>query len=125
MPNEKVTGPARFYYATCYSFKGMRAAFIHEPAFRYELYAAAAMLPFSFWLAESALHFALLLASCVLVLMAELINTAIEAVVDRAGLEFNELAGRAKDLGSAAVFMTLIIAALVWGAAIWDRLIAV
>lgn len=122
MPNEKVTGLARFYYATCYSFKGMRAAFVNEPAFRYELYATLALLPFSFWLAQSALQLALLLASCLLVLMAELINTAIEAVVDRAGLEFNELAGRAKDLGSAAVFVTLIIAALVWGSALWERL---
>ncbi|GGO81121.1 diacylglycerol kinase [Marinobacterium nitratireducens] len=124
MPNDKVTGPARFYYATCYSFKGMRAAFVHEPAFRYELYAVLLMLPFSFWLADSVFKLALLLVSCLLVLMAELINSAIEAVVDRAGLEFNELAGRAKDLGSAAVFVTLMIAALVWGAALWERLAA-
>jgi len=123
MSNEKVTGLARFYYATCYSFKGMRAAFINEPAFRYELYATAVLLPCSFWLAQSALQLALLLVSCLMVLMAELINSAIEAVVDRGGLEFNELAGRAKDLGSAAVFVTLMIAALIWGGMLWDRLL--
>ncbi|MFC6668880.1 diacylglycerol kinase [Marinobacterium aestuariivivens] len=124
MSNEKVTGLARFYYATCYSFKGMRAAFVHEPAFRYEIYASLLLLPASFWVASSAMGLAMLMSSCLLVLMAELVNSAIEAVVDRAGLEVNELAGRAKDLGSAAVFVTLLIAGLVWSAALWEKLMA-
>ncbi len=124
MSNEKVVGLARFYYATCYSMKGIRAAFVHEPAFRYEIYAAALLIPLSFWLAQTGLQLALLISSCLLVLMAEVINSAIEAVVDRAGLEMHELAGRAKDMGSAAVFFTLIIVLLIWGAVLWDNLAA-
>lgn len=111
---KKVQGLARFYYATLYSFKGIRAAFRHEPAFRYEVFGFAVLLPLSFVLAQSATQWALLVGCCLLVLALELVNSAIEAVVDRAGTEFNELAGRAKDLGSAAVFFGLIITALVW-----------
>jgi diacylglycerol kinase (ATP) len=66
----------------------------------------------------------MLVASCLLVLMAEMFNSAIEAVVDRAGLEMHELAGRAKDLGSAGVFFTLLIVVFVWGGVLWDNLIA-
>ncbi len=120
MPNEKVTGPARFYYATCYSMKGIRAAFVHEPAFRYELYGALVLIPLSFWVAQTGIQLGLLIASCLLVLMAEVFNSAIEAVVDRAGLERHELAGRAKDLGSAGVFFALLIVMLIWGGVLWD-----
>nr|WP_067299129.1 diacylglycerol kinase [Marinobacterium profundum] len=122
MPNEKVTGPARFYYATCYSMKGIRAAFVHEPAFRYEVYGALVLIPLSFWVAQTGIQLGLLIASCLLVLMAEMFNSAIEAVVDRAGLEMHELAGRAKDLGSAGVFFTLLIVMLIWGGVLWDNL---
>jgi len=121
MPNDKVEGLARFYYATCYSIKGIRAAFVHEPAFRYEVYAAAVLVPLSFWLAQSGLQLAVLVASVLLVLMAEVINSAIEAIVDRAGLEMHELAGRAKDLGSAGVFFALLVVAVIWGGVLWDN----
>ncbi len=117
----KVTGPARFYYATLYSIKGVKAAFRHEPAFQYEVYGFAVLFPLSFWVAQTATQWALLVGCCLLVLTLELLNSAIEAVVDRAGTEFNELAGRAKDLGSAAVFFGLIITAMVWGAIIIDN----
>lgn len=117
----KVTGVARFYYATKYSLMGMRAAFVHEPAFRYEVMGLCVLFPLSFWVAQSPLQWALLVGSFLLVLVFELINSAIEAVVDRAGTEFHELAGRAKDLGSAAVFVTLIISALIWGAIIMEN----
>ncbi|WP_020679909.1 diacylglycerol kinase [Marinobacterium rhizophilum] len=124
MPDEKVTGLARFYYATCYSMKGIRAAYAHEPAFRYEVYAVLVLVPASFWVAQTGLQLGLLVASCLLVLMAEMFNSAIEAVVDRAGLEMHELAGRAKDLGSAGVFFTLLIVASIWSGVLWDNFIA-
>lgn len=117
----KVTGLARFYYATRYSIKGIKAAFKHEPAFQYEVYGFLLLFPASFWVAQTATQWALLLSSCLLVLILELLNSAIEAVVDRAGTEFNELAGRAKDLGSAAVMFGLIIIVATWGGIIWDN----
>lgn len=117
----KVTGLARFYYATKYSIKGIKAAFKHEPAFQYEVYGFAVLFPASFWVAQTATQWALLVSSCLLVLILELVNSAIEAVVDRAGSEFNELAGRAKDLGSATVLFSLLITAAVWGGIIWDN----
>lgn len=118
---QKVTGLARFYYATGYSIKGIKAAFKHEPAFQYEVYAFLLLFPASFWVAQTATQWALLVSVCLLVLALEVINSAIEAVVDRAGTEFNELAGRAKDLGSAAVMFGLLIAAAVWGGIIYDN----
>ncbi len=118
----KATGPKRFYYATRYSIKGIRAAYASEPAFRYEIWAAVALLPAAFWLAESGLQLGLLISSLLLVLIFELLNTAIEAVVDRAGTEFHALAGLAKDLGSAAVLFALIITLLLWGGIVWDNL---
>lgn len=119
----KSTGVKRFYHATRYSIKGIRAAYVSEPAFRYEVWLAAVMLPLAFVVAAGGLQLGLLVASLLLVLMMELINTAIEAVVDRAGTEFHELAGLAKDLGSAAVFVSLLVAALIWGGIAWDNFI--
>lgn len=117
----KATGLIRFYHATRYSIKGIRAAYKSEPAFRYETWAALAMLPAACWLAQSGLQLGLLVSSLLLVLVMELINTAIEAVVDRAGTEFNALAGLAKDLGSAAVLFALFITALLWGGILYDN----
>lgn len=117
----KHTGMARFYYATCYSLKGLRAAFIGEPAFRYEVYGTLLLTPLALWVAQNAYQLVALLGVCLLVLGAELINTAIEAVVDRAGTEFNPLAGVAKDTGSAAVLLMLILACGVWAAVLWEN----
>lgn len=117
----KATGLARFYHATRYSMKGIRAAYVNEPAFRYEAWAALVMLPAAFWIAQSGLQLGLMISALLLVLIMELLNTAIEAVVDRAGTEFNTLAGLAKDLGSAAVLFSLLITALIWGGIIYDN----
>lgn len=117
----KATGFARFYHATRYSMKGIRAAYISEPAFRYEAWLAALMAPATFFIASNGFQWGLMIATLLLVLVMELLNTAIEAVVDRAGTEFHTLAGLAKDLGSAAVFFALLIVAVVWGGIIWDN----
>lgn len=117
----KRTGIKRFYFATKYSMQGIKAAWKEEPAFRYEVSALVVMLPAAFWLAQSGLQLALLLSCCFLVLAFEIVNSAIEAVVDRWGPEYHELAGRAKDMGSAAVFMMLNMTWVVWAGVAWDN----
>jgi len=117
----KNTGLKRLYYASCYSAKGIQAAFKNEPAFRYEVYASAVLVPLACVVAENAYQLAALIGVCLIVLAMELVNTAVEAIVDRAGTEFHELAGIAKDTGSAAVLMVLILAGLVWGAVLWEN----
>jgi diacylglycerol kinase (ATP) len=115
-------GIARIIAATGYSFKGFRAAWQHEAAFRQELVLAALFLPATFWLGETLTHKLILIMSCALVVLAELVNSAIEAVVDRIGDEYHELSGRAKDIGSAAVFVTLALFVVVWGLSFWQWL---
>jgi len=105
-----------------YSLKGLKAAITHEEAFRIELLAVAIMLPLAFWLGRTPLEYAMLIGSLLLVLIVELINSAVEAVVDRVSVEHHELSGRAKDLGSAAVMLTLFVVALVWGAILYERI---
>ncbi|MDO6563843.1 diacylglycerol kinase [Amphritea sp. 1_MG-2023] len=117
----KRTGIKRFYFAAKYSLQGIKAAWIEEPAFRYEAVAAVVLLPAACWLAESGMQLALLLACCFLVLAFEIVNSAIEAVVDRWGPDYHELAGRAKDMGSAAVFLMLNMTWVVWAAVAWDN----
>ena len=117
----KRTGIKRFYFATKYSMQGIKATWKEEPAFRYEVSALVVMLPAAFWLAQSGLQLALLLSCCFLVLAFEIVNSAIEAVVDRWGPEYHELAGRAKDMGSAAVFMMLNMTGVVWAGVAWDK----
>ncbi|UTW04265.1 diacylglycerol kinase [Amphritea atlantica] len=117
----KRTGVKRFYFATKYSIQGIKAAWKEEPAFRYEVSALVVMLPAAFWLAQSGIQLALLLSCCFLVLAFEIVNSAIEAVVDRWGPEYHELAGRAKDMGSAAVFMMLNMTWVVWAGVAWDN----
>ncbi len=115
------TGLARIVAAAGYSLKGLRAALRHEAAFRQELALALVLLPLALWLGQDGVQRALLAAPVLLVLVVELINSAIEAVVDRLGDEWHELAGRAKDLGSAAVFVSLLLLVLVWGLVLWPR----
>lgn len=98
-----------------YSMKGLKAALQHEEAFRIELFLCVALFPLAMWLGETGIERALMAGSLMLVLIVELINSAVEAVVDRVGVEHHELAGRAKDIGSAAVFMSLTNVALIWG----------
>lgn len=115
-------GFGRILRATDCSRKGFVAAWRNEAAFRQEALLAIVMFPASFYLAQSAGHWALLVGVLLLVLIVELLNSAIEALTDRVSLERHELSGRAKDMGSAAVTLSLTIVAMVWGAALWDKL---
>lgn len=108
------TGVVRIYHAAIYSMMGFRAAWKHESAFRQEAVLAILLLPLAFWLGGSAVEVALLIGSLLLVVIVELLNSAIEAVVDRVGDEPHELSGRAKDMASAAVFLSLILVLVVW-----------
>src|SRR5690606_21022522 len=96
------TGLRRLVHATLFSIDGLKAAWIHEAAFRQECLAAVVLIPAGFWLGQNAVERALLIGSCLLVLIVELLNSAVETVVDRIGTDHHLLAGRAKDLGSAA-----------------------
>jgi len=115
------SGLTRLIDATGYSISGIRAAFSAEAAFRQELMLVVALLAASFWLARSTLEWLLLIVPLLVLLIVELLNSAIESVVDRVGDEFHELSGRAKDMGSAAVFFSLVLIAVSWGAIAWDR----
>ena len=114
-------GMTRLYAATRYSMLGILAAWREEMAFRQEVVLLLVLTPCALALARSVSEAAWLIAPCLLVIIVELLNSAIEAVVDRVGLEHHELSGRAKDMGSAAVFVCLVLWALIWGAVIWDR----
>jgi diacylglycerol kinase (ATP) len=100
--------------ATWYSILGIRAAFRHEMAFRLETLVLLFVVPVGLWLGKTGVKRALLIGSWLLVMVVEFLNSAIEALVDRLGPERNELSGRAKDLGSAAVFAAIILAGSVW-----------
>ncbi len=121
-PHKSRVGLIRLYYATGYSVAGLKAAYKNEQAFRLETWLAAMFLPLAFWLGKNWVEMALLAGSVIAVLAAELANSAIEAVVDRISTDPHELSGRAKDLGSACVLMTLILAAGIWISAIWGLL---
>ncbi len=107
-------GPKRIFKAYFYSLQGLKAALRHEAAFAEELILVAIMLPIGIWASDNNIERALLIGSLFLILITELLNSAIEAVVDRIGPEHHELSGRAKDLGSAAVFLTLLNGAIIW-----------
>lgn len=107
-------GWRRLVNATGYSWAGLKAAWRNEEAFRQEALLCAALVPVALWLGKGAVEWALLISSLLLVVIVELLNSGIEAVVDRIGQERHELSGRAKDIGSAAVFVALLNAAIVW-----------
>ncbi|MDJ0814285.1 MAG: diacylglycerol kinase [Woeseiaceae bacterium] len=115
------TGIRRVVRATRFSVQGFGHAWRHEAAFRQELALAAVLTPAAFWLGQNALERAMLIGVLLLMLIVELLNSAIEAAVDRHGEEQHELSGRAKDLGSAAVFVVLVLVGVVWGAVAWQR----
>lgn len=121
--NWKKQGTSRLISACHNSAKGLRSIWSSEAAFRQEVMLTLPMLIGAFYIGRSVVEIALLISVCVLVLLAEVINTAIEAVVDRISLEHNELSGFAKDLGSLAVLISLGLAGLVWGMVIFDRFI--
>ncbi len=108
------TGVTRWIKAFQFTVQGLKAAYRHEEAFRQEVFVLLVSTPLAFWLGETSLEIALLIGSVLLLLIVELLNSAIEAVVDRFGGEMHELSGRAKDMGSAAVFIAMINTALVW-----------
>lgn len=108
------TGIARVIDAFGYSMKGFAASWKYEAAFRQEVALAIILIPTAFWLAQSHIELILLISSVFWVLMAELANSSVEAVVDRTGSERHELSGRAKDIGSALVFLSLTLLAVVW-----------
>jgi diacylglycerol kinase (ATP) len=114
MVNQSNTGLRRLFKATRYSWAGLKAAWRNEAAFRQESSLCLCLLPIALWLGNNGVERALLIGSLLLVLIVELLNSGIEAVVDRIGLERHELSRLAKDTGSAAVFVTLLNAVLVW-----------
>jgi diacylglycerol kinase (ATP) len=121
MANANNTGFRRLINATFFSFAGLRAAWRNEAAFRQECALAAVLTPAAFWVGQTAVERSLLIGACWLVLIVELLNSAVEAVVDRVGTDHHKLSGRAKDLGSAAVFVSLALTALVWGLVLWEQ----
>lgn len=108
------TGPGRLIDATRWSLAGLAAAFRHEAAFRQEVFCALLLVPLGLWLGGTGAEKALLVASVLMVLVVELLNSAIEAAVDRVSFEDHHLARRAKDVGSAAVMVALITCGAVW-----------
>ena len=113
-PYKGQTGLRRLWNASRHSLEGLRAAAIHEDAFRQELAIAAILLPLGLWLGDTGVEKALLAGSVLMVLVVELLNSAVEATVDRISLEEHPLAKRAKDLGSAAVMLSLATCGTVW-----------
>ena len=114
--------PARVLKAALWSLHGLRAAWLHESSFRLEVYLFAILGPLGIALGQTPVEQVLLVGSCLLVLAMELLNSAIEAVIERYGPEFHALSGRAKDMGSAAVFVAMLNVAMVWGLLVGPRL---
>lgn len=114
MANQNAKGVKRLYNACLFSAAGFKATWQHEEAFRQEVILLIITTPLAIVLGANAIEKLLLIGSIVLVLLVELLNSAVEAVVDRVGFEHHELSGRAKDIGSAAVMMALIWAAITW-----------
>ncbi|MGG4610012.1 diacylglycerol kinase [Providencia sp. Me31A] len=117
-------GFTRVIKAAGYSLKGLKAAWVNEAAFRQESVAAVIAIIIAFCLDISYVDRILLISSVVLVAVVELLNSAIEAVVDRIGSEYHELSGRAKDIGSAAVFVSIGLALFIWALVLWQRYFA-
>lgn len=112
---QRPRGLKRLWLATANSLRGLRHCYRSEAAFRQEVWLAAALVPAGLWLGRSGAARALLVGSTLLVLIVELLNTGIEVVVDRIGTEHNHLSGFAKDLGSTAVFFSLVLLVTTWG----------
>ncbi len=123
MASTERRGLKQIGFAFLWSMKGLKAAFRHEASFRLEVYMAVVVVPSGLWLGHGPIE-KLLLGGCpLLVLGAELLNSAVEAVVDKVCPEFHELAGRAKDMGSAATFMMMLLVLMTWGLILGARLL--
>ena len=114
-------GPIGVWKAMLWSFRGLRAAFLTESSFRLETYLFLVFGPLAFMLGRTGVERALLFGSLLLVMLVELLNSAIECVIDKLIPEFNELAGRAKDMGSAAVFLAMMALLATWISILWSR----
>lgn len=114
-------GLSRVWHALGYSWKGLKASWQHEAAFRQELVLCIALAPVAFWVGQTALEVVALLVVLLLIMIVELLNSAIESVVDRISDDYHELSGRAKDQGSAAVLFAICLAVLVWGGVIYQN----
>jgi len=121
--HKRRTGFNRLWHAAGYSLQGLRAGW-NEKAFRLEACLTVVLLPMAFWLGHGWVETALLTASVLLVLIVELLNSGIEATIDRIGPEWHELSKRAKDMGSAAVLLSVLLCAGIWAAAIWQKCFA-
>lgn len=121
-PQKVRTGLDRIVHAAVYSAQGIAAALRSESAFRQESALAVIMVPSAFWVGSGWLEIALLAGSVILVLIVELLNSAVEAVVDRISLDLHDLSKKAKDFGSAAVLLSLVLCGGIWGAALWARI---
>jgi diacylglycerol kinase (ATP) len=120
-PQKTRKGLSRVLHAGGYSLQGLRAGW-GETAFRQEAISATALLPLAFWLGQNWVETALLAGTVLLVMIVELLNTCIESAIDRIGPEWHDLSKRAKDMGSAAVLLSLLLCLGVWVGAIWQRL---
>ena len=121
-PQKSRTGFSRLWHAGGYSMQGLRAGW-NETAFRQEAIAALLLVPLGCWLGQSWMERSVLAATVVLVLIVELLNSCVEAAIDRVGPEWHALSKRAKDMGSAAVFLSLLVCGGTWAGAVWNRLI--
>jgi len=121
MAGQGQTGWRRIINAMFNSFAGLLSSWKHEAAFRQESVLAVVLIPVAFWVGRTPVEWVLLVGSVLLVVIVELLNTAVEVTVDRVGLDHHELAGRAKDLGSAAVFVALVCTALTWALIGWSH----
>jgi diacylglycerol kinase (ATP) len=121
MPSTEARGPRQIWRAFNWSMMGLRAAWRHEASFRLESYLVVILFPLGLWFGHGPIEKALLCGSLILVLSMELANSAVEAVVDKVSPEFHELAGRAKDMGSAAVLLLMGNVVLCWGLVMWSH----
>ena len=119
-PQKTRTGLNRVWHAFGYSLAGLRAGW-HEKAFQQEAVAAMVLVPLSFWLGQSWIETSLLIGTVVFVMVVELLNTGLESAIDRVGPEWHDLSKRAKDMGSAAVLLSLLLCVGVWAAAVYVR----
>ena len=122
-PHKGRTGLDRVMRATGYSIAGLMAAYRGESAFRQEFWLAAVLLPLAFWIGHGWIEVTLLIGSVMLVLIVELLNSGIEAAIDRVSFEIHDLSKRAKDLASAAVLLSVLLCAGIWLAALWQRFV--
>jgi diacylglycerol kinase (ATP) len=120
-PHKGRTGLNRIIHAAGYSMAGLKAAYNGESAFRQETWLAVVLVPLAFGVGQTWIEVALLAGSVLIVMIVELLNSAIEAAIDRIGFEMHDLSARAKDIASAAVLLSLTLCAGIWGAALWHR----